>query len=179
MQSFKQRVYFLAPVPWGEGGERSGAGRRRRAAAARCAEGAAEGRVRTAGGVRARRIPDGALDRRRRAQEARRFRRRQWLQHRRRPRRRYGLSRQEPVLSRLYARARAGHRLHRHQGCERGQASVSTTEVLPLTATLRLSPARLVWHFYVDVEIDITDASLRGPMIAAGVPSSRPAALCC
>ncbi len=43
--------------------------------------------------------------------------------HRRGPRRRSRLSRAQPVLSRLHPRARAGDRLHRHQGREGGKAA--------------------------------------------------------
>ena len=59
----------------------------------------------------------------RRPQGLRHLHRGEPRRHRRGPRRRPRLSRAQPVLSRLHPRARAGHRLHRHQGRE-GQGGV-------------------------------------------------------
>ena len=65
-------------------------------------------------------IPVGALDVVRGPQDARRVRHGELLVGRRGPRRRQGVHGAQPVHPRLHPRARAGHRLHRHQGREEG-----------------------------------------------------------
>ena len=74
----------------------------------------------------------------RRPQGLRHLHRGEPRRHRRGPRRRPRLSRAQPVLSRLHPRARAGHRLHRHQGRE-GQGGVTCTAWLVVAG---LGPAR-------------------------------------
>ena len=63
-------------------------------------------------------FPAGALDFLRRRQEARRLRAGELFERRRRPRRRPRVHGAQPVHPRLHRRARARHRVHRHQGRE-------------------------------------------------------------